>query len=120
MNYADRLNRSRADFPFSEWKTSLAPRLTTMPAFCDRAKKILSDLIDELIRLGEAAPEAEKIGLFKTAVEALNVLNYEDGIIETTAREELCELFWGIAVNAGIDPSKYGNGEGPASEWRDW
>jgi len=29
-------------------------------------------------------------------------------------------LFNQIAIQAGIDPEKYGDGEGPASEWRDW
>ena len=25
-----------------------------------------------------------------------------------------------IATAAGMDPKKYGSGEGPASEWREW
>lgn len=71
---------------------SRAPRLTTMPAFCDRAEKILSDLIDELIKLDEASPEAEKDQAVQDGRGGTDVLN-EDRVIETTAREELCELF---------------------------
>jgi hypothetical protein len=41
-------------------------------------------------------------------------------MIETGEREELCELFNLMAVDCGIDPGKYGGGEGLASEWRDW
>jgi len=43
----------------------------------DRAERILNDLVGGLIELGEAAPEAKKVSLFKTAVEALNVLDAE-------------------------------------------
>lgn len=76
----------------------------------------------DLIALGENAPEDEKLQAFQVAVEALNTLNDEtDGsLIETGEREELCDLFNAIAVKAGIDPNQYGDGEGPASEWRDW
>jgi hypothetical protein len=41
-------------------------------------------------------------------------------LIETGEREQLSELCNGIARAAGLDPTKYGGGEGPASEWRDW
>jgi hypothetical protein len=41
-------------------------------------------------------------------------------LIETDEREQLCELCNVVATAAGLDPKKYGGGEGPASEWRDW
>lgn len=94
--------------------------MSSTGANCDRAERILNDLVDGLIELGEAASEAKKIGWFKAAVEALNARAAETGMIETGEREELCELFNLIAVDCGIDPSNYGGGEGPASEWRDW
>jgi hypothetical protein len=71
--------------------------------------------------VGEQAPEKEKIAAFRQAVEALNALNENDeSLIETGEREDLCELCSVIATAAGIDPKEYGDGEGPASEWREW
>jgi hypothetical protein len=121
MTYVDRLNSWRNNFPFSEWKAGLGHGLDQYTeANCNRAERILNDLVDGLIEVGEAASEAKKIGLFKTAVEALNTLDAETHMIETGEREELCDLFNLMAVDCGIDPSKYGDGEGLASEWRDW
>jgi len=52
----------------------------------------------------------------------LNKMNADcDGaLIETAEREDLCTLLDQIAIAASIDPSKYGGGEGIATEWRDW
>ena len=120
-SYAGRLDRWRNGLPFSDWRTNFERGLEQYTqANCDRAERILRELVDGLIEVGETAPEARKVSLFKTAVEALNALNAETNIIETGEREELCELFNLIAVDCGIDPSKYGSGEGLASEWRDW
>ena len=121
MTYVDRLNSWRNNFPFSEWKAGLGHGLDQYTeANCNRAERILNDLVDGLIEVGEAASETKKIGLFKTAVEALNALDAETHMIETGEREELCDLFNLMAVDCGIDPSKYGDGEGLASEWRNW
>jgi hypothetical protein len=120
-SYADRLNRWRNNLPFSDWRTNFELGLEQYTqANCDQAERILKELVHGLIKAGETAPEAKKVILFKTAVEALNALNAETNMIETGEREELCELFNLIAVDCGIDPSKYGSGEGLASEWRDW
>jgi hypothetical protein len=121
MTYVHRLNRWRKHFPFSEWRTGFERGLEQYTeANCDRAERILNELVDSLIEIEEAAPEAKKVSLFKTAVEALNALDAETQMIETGEREELCELFNLIAVDCGIDPCNYGHGEGLASEWRDW
>ena len=121
MTYIDRLNSWRNNFPFSEWKTGFEHGLEQYTQTnCDRAERILNELVDGLIEVGEAASEATKVSLFKTAVEALNALDAETHMIETGEREELCDLFNLMAVDCGIDPSKYGRGEGLASEWRDW
>lgn len=79
-------------------------------------------MIATLIDVGVSANEVEKVSYFKVAVEALNDLNDElDGeLIETEEREELCELFDSVAIAAGIDVSEYGDGDGIASEWREW
>jgi hypothetical protein len=120
-SYADRLNRWRNNLPFSDWRTNFELGLEQYTqANCDQAERIMKELVDGLIEVGETAPEAKKVSLFKTAVEALNLLNDETNLIETGEREELCELFNLISVDCGIDPSKYGSGEGLASEWRDW
>lgn len=120
-SYADRLNRWRNNLPFSDWRTNFELGLEQYTqSNCDRAERILTELVDGLIEVGETAPEAKKVSLFKTAVEALNALDAETNMIETGEREELCELFNFIAVDCGIDPSRYGSGEGLASEWRDW
>ena len=120
-SYADRLSRWRNSLPFSDWRTNFQRGLEQYTqANCDQAERILKALVDGLIKVGETAPEAKKVILFKAAVEALNALNAETNMIETGEREELCELFNLIAVDCGIDPSKYGSGEGLASEWRDW
>jgi hypothetical protein len=120
-SYADRLNRWRNNLPFSDWRTNFELGLEQYTqANCDQAERIMKELVDGLIEVGETAPEAKKVSLFKTAVEALNLLNDETHLIETGEREELCELFNLISVDCGIDPSKYGSGEGLASEWRDW
>ena len=120
-SYADRLNRWRNNLPFSDWRTKVQLGLDQYTqANCDQAERILNELVHGLIKVGETAPEAKKVILFKAAVEALNALDAETNMIETGEREELCELFNLIAVDCGIDPSKYGDGEGLASEWRDW
>ena len=37
---------------------------------------------------------------------------------ETGEQADLSEAINAIALMCGIDPGKYGDGEGPASEWR--
>lgn len=58
--------------------------------------------------------------MFRVAIERTNELDAETEMIETGEREDLCELTNRISVAAGLDPEDYGDGEGLASEWRDW
>lgn len=118
--YLQRLNTTRKDFPFVRWQKSGLEQYTAEN--CDSAQGIIENLITDLDELGEDAPEAKKLKNFEKAVLALNELNEqtEGVLIETEEGEQLVELFNHIAVQAGIDPTKYGSGEGPASEWRDW
>ncbi|MGI4870528.1 MAG: hypothetical protein ACRYFX_05040 [Janthinobacterium lividum] len=67
--------------------------------------------------MGPDATEQEKMQLFETAIEGSN--KYA-GVVETGEREDLCDLTWNITEATGLDPADYGNGEGPASEWREW
>ena len=117
--YESELNGVKGHYPFARWQQSGLDQYTEEA--CSAFAEIFDRLIADLAALGPEAAEAKKIELFKQAIEATNVLNEEDeSLIETGEREELCELTNRIAVAAGIDPSKYGDGEGPASEWRDW
>ena len=117
--YLNRLNSTKERYPFGRWADSGLEQYTDEA--CASFTAVFDQLIMKLASLGELASEESKIKAFKEAVEALNALNAEDeSLIETGEREDLCELCNVVATAADIDPSKYGNGEGPASEWRDW
>ena len=124
MSYADDLTAAKEQLPFrSSWRENFKHGLEQYTEEnCAKAEAILVRLIDGLISIGESAGEKEKVQLFETATLSLNDLNKETdwALIETGEREELCELMNEIAQAAGIDHSKYGHGEGLASEWRDW
>ncbi len=109
----------RAQYPFEQWEDSGMEQYT--PQACAAFTAVFDHLLDRLKVLGESATEEQKIAAFQEAIEATNALNEEDeSLIETGEREQLCELCNIIATAVGIDPEKYGDGEGPASEWRDW
>ena len=77
--------------------------------------------MEELLRLGEDATEREKLDALKSAVVALNTLNRQiPGLIETGEREDLCDMFDEIAQACGLEPANYGDGQGVATEWREW
>ena len=121
--YRDSLNKTRAFYPFDYWRKAYNDGLTQYTeSNCNQAKKIFDDLISDLVKLGKDAKVADKILLFKKAILKTNALNERtDGaLIETGEAEQLVELTNRIAIACGIDPSKYGDGEGPASEWREW
>ncbi|MEO0374360.1 MAG: hypothetical protein AAF329_06940 [Cyanobacteria bacterium P01_A01_bin.17] len=123
MSYQKRIRELQTKFPFDRWHSYLEEDGLTQytQENCSRAFAILKNQLSSLIALGEDASESEKLATFQIAVEALNDLNSEVGsFIETGEREDLCELFNKIATAAGLEISKYGSGEGPASEWRDW
>jgi hypothetical protein len=123
MTFATELEATKQTFPFAKWHDAFQQGLEQYTQEnCDRVQAIFETLIAELISLGPAAAEPQKIERFRVAVLALNNLDEEldCGLIETGEREDLCELCNVICKAAGIDPTKYGDGEGPASEWREW
>ena len=121
MNYQEKLYQTKNRYPFDKWRKAFEHGLEMYtPENCARMQKIFDDLIDGLIAKGENASETEKVESFKIAIEATNALNDETGMVETGEREDLCDLTCIISVAAGLDPAKYGGGEGLASEWRDW
>jgi len=123
MSYSEKLEATKKQYPFKGWRENFKHGLVQYTEEnCKKAQTIFDTLISDLIDLGENAKEARKVEHFKTAVISLNKLNEATdwALIETGEREELFELFETIARVAGIDSSKYGGGEGIASEWRDW
>lgn len=119
--YAAALAATKQHYPFAGWM-SYEDLEQYNEETCGAATEIFDRLISDLVALGAQAHEKEKLGAFRRAVEALNELNDENmgSFIETGEAEELCGLCNIIALAAGLDPEKYGGGEGPASEWRDW
>ena len=122
MAYQDQLLKAKDSYPFTNWRGYYEQGLTQYTEEnCNRIKQFFDELIDSLIAIGPAASEGAKMELFKTAILKTNDLNDEiDGLIETGEREDLCELTDKITVACGLDPARYGDGEGLASEWREW
>lgn len=120
--YQNKLLATKQAYPFDKWRAQYNKGLTQYTnENCHKIKKVFDDLISSLIANGSAATEEQKIQLFKIAILKANQLNEEiDGLIETGEREELCELTNKITEACGLEPSKYGGGEGLASEWREW
>jgi hypothetical protein len=117
--YLDKLSATKARYPFKRWADSGLDQYTEES--CSAFARVFDNLIERLAYLGEEASEADKLESFHQAVVALNALNESDySLIETGEREDLCELCNIIAAAAGMNPKDYGEGEGPASEWRDW
>lgn len=123
MDYAARLLEAKQSYPFDGWRAAYEEGLEQYTEEnCAAAKRILDTLLSDLVSLGEEAREEDKMQKFQVAIEALNTLDdkTDNSLIESDERDELCELFCVVAEKAGINPSKYGDGEGPASEWRNW
>jgi hypothetical protein len=122
-SWSENLLATKSLYPFAAWHENLFP---DMPQYslqnCTAAQQVVDLLITKLIALGEHASDAQKLACFETAVLALNELNDQtDGaLIETGEREQLCKLIDSVGLTVGLDPQQYGDGDGIASEWRDW
>lgn len=116
------LKKIRKEFSLKHWRKKFNYSLDQYTEKnCRKIEIEIESLIDSLIDHIENNNQIEKISMFKKTVESLNILNEELGdMIETQEREELCKLFDIIAIAVGLNPAKYGKGEGIASEWRDW
>ena len=115
-SYADQLNATKQTYPFDKMRQYWQQEPGGAEE-CTALEGIFDQLIAELIALGPSAAEADKLARFQTAIEATN--EHAD-VIETGEREDLCDLTWRITAAAGLNPADYGDGEGPASEWREW
>lgn len=117
--YASKLEAAKAAYPFQQWADSGLEQYTDQA--CAAFAGVFDCLISDLIARGHDAAEAAKLEAFQRAVLALNTLNEADeSLIETGEREDLCDLVNLIASATGLNPADYGDGEGPASEWRAW
>ncbi len=118
-NYRSKFDPVVAKYPFQHWQQSGLQQYTEES--CAAFASVFDRVIEKLVDLGEHATEQTRLDAIRSAVEELNTLNKEDdSLIETGEREDLCELVNLVASTCGLDPSKYGDGEGPASEWREW
>lgn len=118
-SYAGKLNATKESYPFANWRAFYHDGLEQYTQEnCDAARQIFDTLIADLIAAGAQAPEAQKVALFQKAIEATNELPKD--LIETGEREQLCELTNTITLACGLRPEQYGDGEGLASEWREW
>jgi hypothetical protein len=122
MEYQNKLNACKTAYPFKRWRDAFKNGLEQYTETnCNKIESVFDNLITALVTAGENAAEKDKVALFKTAILETNTLNDEiEGLIETGEREDLCELTDIITRACGLDPEKYGAGEGLASEWRDW
>ena len=118
-----RMAAIRKQLPFKQWRQGAEESGLDQYSKenCAALTRIFDRLLKRLVTLGEGAAEADKLNAFRDAIEATNELNAGClNLIETGEREQLCELCNEIATAVGLDPKKYGGGEGPASLWRDW
>jgi hypothetical protein len=121
-SYAERLEATKEYFPFGLWALREEDLDRYTVENCATAEVFFNRLLLRLAAMGETAPEPAKLGAFREAVEALNEFNrsLDHGLIETGEAAEVVELCNVVARVAGLDPARYGGGEGPASLWRDW
>jgi hypothetical protein len=121
MSYEEKLIASKQSYPFERWLENGVE--FEMDQYteesCSRAKKIMDDLLGNLIGAGEQATLSERLVLIENAVKSYNVLNQQiEGLIETGEREDLCDVFENIAIAIGINPEDY---DGDVTyKWREW
>lgn len=121
MSYEKKLIACKESYPFEGWLENGVE--FEMDQYteesCSRAKKIMDELIDDLITTGEQATLSERLLLIENAVKSYNALNKQiEGLIETGEREALCDVFENIAVAIGISPEDH---DGDVTyKWREW
>ena len=117
------LEKSKSHYPFSRWRLNAIEHGMKQYSTenCEAIEMIFDELIADLKLLSTDATAEDKVLLFKYAVLATNSMNERiDGFIETGEREDLCELMDQITIAAGLEPEEFADGEGIASEWREW
>lgn len=122
MTLITQLQSIPSGYPFSRWQENYSLGLAQYtPENCALVQDVFDRLLLQLSQLGPDATKECQMAAMQQAVEALNDLNeHIDGLIETGEREDLCELLNQVSNAIGLDWTQYGDGEGPASEWREW
>lgn len=122
MNYSDRLENCKKQYPFKYWLEDYEEGIGLYSAeVCLKVESVFDNLIKQLNAAGELASDEAKLGCFKQAVLALNeIRRATPQLIESMEREEYCDLIDSIGEAAHLEPNKYGHGEGIATEWRIW
>jgi predicted house-cleaning noncanonical NTP pyrophosphatase (MazG superfamily) len=90
---------------FEEWSEYVEP------ANLRKARRIVRDLIDELI--AAEGNDVAAFDAFRRAVDRLNDADEEDQFIDTIEREDLCDVLDQIAAAAGFN-------DYDLEAWRDW
>ncbi|MDG1101445.1 MAG: hypothetical protein P8N29_09575 [Saprospiraceae bacterium] len=82
---------------------------------------VFDELIADLKVLPNESTVEDKVYLFKYSVLANNTMDARiDDLIETGEREDLCELMDQISITIRLELEEFANGEGIASELREW
>lgn len=118
-----KLEKCKSEYPFARWRLNATEHGMEQYSQenCEAIEMIFDELIADLKVLPDEATAEDKVLLFKYAVLATNTMNTRvDDLIETGEREDLCELLDQISLAAGLEPEEYADGEGIASEWREW
>jgi len=118
-----KLEECKSEYPFARWRQNgIEYDLEDYSQEnCEAIEMIFDELIADLKTLPKDATAEDKVLLFKYAVLATNTMDRRiEGFIETGEREELCELMDQISIAAGLEPTEFADGEGIASEWREW
>jgi len=118
-----KLEHCKSYYPFINWrrKNTEYGMSQYTEENCESIELIFDELIADLKTLPLEASAEDKVLLFKYAVMTTNTLNTRiDDLIETSEREDLCELFDHITIAAGLVPNEFAGGEGIATEWREW
>ena len=78
-------------------------------------------MIADIKVLPNEATVKDKVYLFKYSVLANNTMDARiNDLIETRQLEDLCELMDQISITIRLKPEEFDNGEGIASELREW
>jgi len=118
-----KLEECKYEYPFARWRQNGIEY--DLEDYSQENREAIEMIFDELIAdlktLPKDATAEDKVLLFKYAVLATNTMDRRiEGFIETGEREELCELMDQISIAAGLEPTEFADGEGIASEWREW
>jgi hypothetical protein len=102
------LSDLRTRMPFPEWTDYVEPENLRL------SRRIVRDLIDDLITLEGSGDEVAMLDAFRRAVGRFNATeDGDDPFIATIEREDICERLFEAAEAAGLT-------DYDVASWRDW